>query len=134
MLRFLNDGYDVICISDATTRHRIGDYQGMATKEAYESLLRRFPRHLVECPARMQADPFVLGEANARNALVVSNDLFRDFSHKFGWIEADPARSVRVATVRDHYYIDEARFPIPADVHSLARRLGAMLSQIGRCP
>jgi Zc3h12a-like ribonuclease protein len=134
-LRLLRSGFDVLCISDANTRHELRRHEGFQVALAYESLVSGFRESFTECPARMQADPLILAEAEARNAVVVSNDLFRDpiFRRRFNWLD-ETSRFARVAVVRNHYHFLDARCPIRTDTHALIaeleRRLGALRPKV----
>jgi hypothetical protein len=69
------EGYDAIVVADAALRHQIDD------KEGYE---RRVDEGKIrQAPAGTDADYFLLAFARELDAVIVSNDLFRDRADAF---------------------------------------------------
>ena len=69
------EGYDPIVVADAALRHQIDD------KEGYE---RRVEEGKIrQAPAGTDADYFILAFARELDAVVVSNDRFRDRAEAF---------------------------------------------------
>lgn len=69
------EGYDVTVVADAALRHQIDD------KEGYE---RRVEEGKIrQAPAGTDADYFLLAFARELDAVIVSNDLFRDRAEAF---------------------------------------------------
>lgn len=69
------EGYDVVVVADAALRHQIDD------KEGYE---RRVEEGKIrQAPAGTDADYFLLAFARELDAVIVSNDLFRDRADAF---------------------------------------------------
>jgi len=71
---------EVVVFVDASTRHSM--------TAADRSM---FDRDLLEgayfmTPAGVEADAFILSEAEHRNAIILSNDLFRDYRARYSWI------------------------------------------------
>lgn len=71
-------GYEPIVIADASLRHRVDDPVQL------EALIDRGRVHQV--PAGTDADYFVLEFAEQYDALVVSNDTYRDRQERYPWI------------------------------------------------
>ncbi|HYW13568.1 MAG TPA: hypothetical protein VE871_16525 [Longimicrobium sp.] len=69
------EGYEAIVVADAALRHQIDD------KEGYE---RRVEEGKIrQAPAGTDADYFLLAFARELDAVIVSNDLFRDRADSF---------------------------------------------------
>ncbi len=69
------EGYEAIVVADAALRHQIDD------KEGYE---RRVEEGKIrQAPAGTDADYFLLAFARELDAVIVSNDLFRDRADAF---------------------------------------------------
>jgi hypothetical protein len=69
------EGYDPVVVADAALRHQIDD------KEGYE---RRVEEGKIrQAPAGTDADYFLLAFARELEAVIVSNDLFRDRAEAF---------------------------------------------------
>lgn len=65
-----DEGFDPILVADAALRHQIDD------KDGYEQLIDS--GELQQAPAGTDADYFILKFAQELDAMVVSNDRFRD--------------------------------------------------------
>jgi hypothetical protein len=73
--KLISEGYTPIVVSDAALRHQIDD------KEGYE---RRIAEGKIrQAPAGTDADYFLLAFARELDAVIVSNDLFRDRADSF---------------------------------------------------
>ncbi len=73
--KLISEGYTPIVVSDAALRHQIDD------KEGYE---RRIAEGKIrQAPAGTDADYFLLAFARELDAVIVSNDLFRDRADAF---------------------------------------------------
>ncbi|HEU0014152.1 MAG TPA: hypothetical protein VFQ45_10735 [Longimicrobium sp.] len=75
VLKLREEGYEPIVVADAALRHQIDD------KEGYE---RRIDEGKIkQAPAGTDADYFLLSFARELDAVIVSNDLFRDRAEAF---------------------------------------------------
>jgi hypothetical protein len=73
--KLIAEGYEPIVVADAALRHQIDD------KEGYE---RRIEEGKIrQAPAGTDADYFLLAFARELDAVIVSNDLFRDRQEAF---------------------------------------------------
>src|SRR5687768_645863 len=64
------EGYEAVVVADAALRHQIDDKEGYERRVA-EGKIR-------QAPAGTDADYFLLAFARELDAVIVSNDLFRD--------------------------------------------------------
>lgn len=72
-------GFEVMIIVDAALAHQVDDP---------EELERLIDADVVkQAPAETDADYFILEQAEATEAIVVSNDRYRDRTHEYPWIE-----------------------------------------------
>jgi len=74
---------------DATAPHIL---KKNAPQEAalYEKLLKDDPDHFCQVPAGTRADDFLLLQADAnKNALILTQDLFRDHVDKYPWLKTE---------------------------------------------
>jgi hypothetical protein len=69
------EGYDAVVVADAALRHQIDDKEGYERRVA-EGKIR-------QAPAGTDADYFLLSFARELDAVIVSNDLFRDRAEAF---------------------------------------------------
>ncbi|HEY0005443.1 MAG TPA: hypothetical protein VGB17_11590 [Pyrinomonadaceae bacterium] len=72
-------GYDPIIIVDASLKHRIDD------PDQLEKLIQQ--QTVRQTPAGTDADYFVLEIAAQNDALVITNDRYRDYQEQYPWIE-----------------------------------------------
>jgi hypothetical protein len=73
--------------TDASLRYRFRDVE----KDAYNVLIST--GKVSQVPAGTQADPFILSWAEANEAIVISNDLFRGYESQYPWLsERDSGR------------------------------------------
>ncbi|QUJ76318.1 hypothetical protein KDD17_15695 [Sulfitobacter albidus] len=69
-------GYDPVVFLDASSRHHIGDRSFDEGK--FASALDLARNRIMVCPARTEADEFILKFARQERLAIVSNDRFRD--------------------------------------------------------
>lgn len=123
---------DFICFFDAPTFYELRNKRGQRHSEAFEKLLYRYPDHFIECTGGTAADPFIIREADARNATVISNDLFREFHEIFQWTR-DYNRFIRIKAVRDVLYIHDRRIAMQGDLDTLMQAFTSVMDlRIGR--
>lgn len=132
-LCLVRQGVDTLCICDANTRHELREHEGKAVADLYEQLLVDFPANFAESPAGCQADPFILEEATARDARIISNDIFRKYVQNFPWLmlRDGRARLLKIGRIRDCYYFDGVRRPIPTNTLALFHELALLLERQG---
>jgi hypothetical protein len=68
--KLISEGYEPVVVADAALRHQIDD------KEGYERRVEE--GKIKQAPAGTDADYFLLAFARELDAVIVSNDLFRD--------------------------------------------------------
>lgn len=73
--KLTEEGYEPLVVADAALRHQVDD------AEAYERLVATGTVH--QAPAGTDADYFILSFARELDAVVVSNDRFRDRIRSF---------------------------------------------------
>ena len=73
--KLTEEGYEPLVVADAALRHQVDD------AEAYERLVATCTVH--QAPAGTDADYFILSFARELDAVVVSNDRFRDRIRSF---------------------------------------------------
>jgi len=59
---------------------------------AYRRICHDYPDFFIEVPGHNRADDFLLDYADKGTASVISNDRFRDFALKYGWLTSNPSR------------------------------------------
>lgn len=98
------EGADWQACFDASTRHHLARF-GTGDETAYERLLRSRPERFAEAPGGTCADEFILGAAAAdRNAVIVSNDLYRDHESEYPFVR-DKSRFFRGGVFREQLCI-----------------------------
>jgi len=134
MLCLVRQGDDTLCICDANTRHELREHVGKAVADLYERLLADFPANFAESPAGQQADPIILEEATARGARIVSNDAYRWYAKQFPWLARPEGRTrlFKIGRIRDCYYFNGVRRPIPTNTLALFHELVLLLKQQSR--
>lgn len=74
---------------DATAPH-ILKKKAPQEVETYENLLKDDPAHFCQVPAGTRADDFLLLQADVnKNALILTQDLFRDHVDKYPWLKTE---------------------------------------------
>jgi hypothetical protein len=73
--KLIAEGYEPVVVADAALRHQIDD------KEGYERRVEE--GKIKQAPAGTDADYFLLAFARELDAVIVSNDLFRDRADSF---------------------------------------------------
>lgn len=74
---------------DATAPHILKKNSPQEANQ-YEKLLKDDPEHFCQVPAGTRADDFLLLQADAnKNALVLTQDLFRDHVDKYPWLKTE---------------------------------------------
>ena len=74
---------------DATAPHILKKHAPQEV-EIYENLLKDDPNHFCQVPAGTRADDFLLLQADAnKNALILTQDLFRDHVDKYPWLRTE---------------------------------------------
>jgi predicted nuclease of predicted toxin-antitoxin system len=71
-------GYHPIIIVDAALHHRIDD------AEQLEALINK--QQVRQAPAGTDADYFVIKIAEEENAVIISNDQYKDYQEQFPWV------------------------------------------------
>jgi hypothetical protein len=124
---YLDQGFEVICISDPHTRSRLFKHQGNVTGYTYINLLRDYPQQFDESRSRV-ADPYVLAVAAQYNASVVSNDKYRKsiYRRAFPFL-SDPKRRSSFMVSRKFVYVHGHRIAIEWNLRAALRRLRALL-------
>ena len=74
---------------DATAPHLLKKHAPQEV-EIYENLLKDDPNHFCQVPAGTRADDFLLLQADAnKDALILTQDLFRDHVEKYPWLKTE---------------------------------------------
>jgi hypothetical protein len=89
------DGFEPVIVADAALRHQIDDRDG------YERLVEE--GKVKQAPAGTDADYFILSFARELDAVVVSNDRFRDRLAKYPEVEE---RIIRYMIVADEVVLE----------------------------
>lgn len=71
-------GYDPVVIVDASLKYKVDDEQ------RFESLIEE--QIIRQVPAKTDADYFVLKTAEQHEAMIISNDQYKDYLPEFPWI------------------------------------------------
>ena len=74
--RLREEDFDPVVFLDASSRHHLGDRA--LNEDAFAARLGLTRNRVMVCPARTEADAFILDYARAQKIPVVSNDRFRD--------------------------------------------------------
>lgn len=91
-------GRDFVCYFDATARHRVreehrDESNGRAAEALYEKLLDVARDNFVQVAF---VDPELLSLADAENAIVISDDRYKDFRSEYAWLGNETQRRARV--------------------------------------
>jgi predicted nuclease of predicted toxin-antitoxin system len=95
-------GYEPIVIADASLRHEIDD------PDQFESLLEK--QEFRQVPAGTDADYFIVQTAEQQDALIISNDRYKDFEEQHPWVGD---RRVPFMIVKGQVQLYEDRLPAP---------------------
>ncbi len=97
MIKTLEDrGFKVFAVADASLRHKVDDPAKL------ERLVTS--GKVAQVPPGTPADYFILSIAEAEHAIVVSNDVFKEWRELFPWVK-DKNRVVRYLIENDRVYL-----------------------------
>jgi hypothetical protein len=120
--------HDVAGIFDANTRYRIGKCQGEKRVAAYLYLLENWSNYFVETTGGVQADNLLLPLAEREDALIISNDKYRDHVDNYPWV-LDQERILKVCAFRDFVVVGERRLCVDFDLNRAMSKLDMLLSK-----
>ncbi len=89
---------ETIAIADCALYHQIND------KELYKAKYL-IPKRIFEAPAGIQADDFILSYAKKKNALILSNDRFRQYDIvSEDWLRE---HQIRFMIIENQFYFEQ---------------------------
>jgi hypothetical protein len=127
LLDVANRADDFFCIFDANTWYELNEWQGPQWADAYAKLCNDHPDHFIECTGGTPADTLILAESAVRDALIVSNDRYRDYANAYPWVKTDRSRFWRLNPVRDAIHIGDHRITLKSDPSALVQELKLIL-------
>jgi hypothetical protein len=117
---------DFACVFDANTRYVLQDSHRLADVQGYQYLLRRHGSFFVEVTGGTRADDVILAEADARSAIVVSNDRFQKYDARYPWTKSD-TRILRVNNFRNYLHFSDRRFAVRDNLRALIDEFESLL-------
>lgn len=118
-----------ICLFDAVTRYRLPESE----REQYDILLDRLPDYFVEITGGIEADDFILLQADSTGSDVVSNDRYRKYFSQYPWLQAGE-RLIKGSIVGQALLLPGLGISVPlhrgveAMIGQLAARLNPLIS------
>lgn len=82
------------CFFDASTLRHLKKAGRKDEAYAYRRLCFEFPDLFVEVAEGNQADDFILDYAHSHGTPIITNDRYRDYEDKYGWLNSEPNRRV----------------------------------------
>ncbi|MGB0387984.1 MAG: NYN domain-containing protein [Ardenticatenaceae bacterium] len=125
-------GDSFLCLFDANTPHQINRrLKNRRTKEntkyAYQQLLKK-EQYFSEVPGGINADEFILAQANHLNCSIVSNDRFRDYEDRYPWVNVrDTKRLIRGSVLGGFLNMPQLGIVVPVE-----NDIDKLLSQLKR--
>ena len=109
-------GIDWFCYTDANMKYLVNMHCNASDRNLYNWLLEKYKGKITSVPAGRRADSYILQKADMGDAIVISNDKFRDFEYvsKYPWLMSNPINLYRREAGRCVYpfVIQEGRLQI----------------------
>lgn len=80
-------GLSCVVIFDANIEHLISEIGDGHTMAAFNRMRELLGKNLVIAPRGQRADDIILQVADVAQSHIISNDQFRQFAHRYSWIE-----------------------------------------------
>jgi len=128
VLHVAQNASDFSCVFDANTRHQLARAGRFDDANAYVDLLDNFDSFFIEVTGGTRADDVILAEADARSAIVVSNDRFRPYVEQYQWLK-ERNRLLHANPFREHVHFNGHSLPIRS---KLQRAIKSLENTIGK--
>lgn len=113
-----------LCYFDANIAHVLEEKAGLSERQILEFLLATFPDDFCVVTGGIQADPFVLQDADRTDAKVISNDRYKKYVKQFPWIaNPDSGKLLKGTVFRQTVRIPEIEIYEPLKEPLELRRL-----------
>lgn len=124
---------DLLCIFDACASRRLRDQQSSHHADLFEHLLKQQSDFFIQVTGGTCADDVILAQAEHRDALIVSNDTFKQPGQRehYPWLNQED-RVIHANVVRQHIHIDGILLPVCSDLSEAVVRLEKRLSKLGK--
>lgn len=88
---------DWFCYTDANMKYLVNMHCNAFDRNLYNWLLEKYKGKIASVPAGRRADSYILQKADKEDAIVISNDKFRDFEYviKYPWLMSNPINLYR---------------------------------------
>lgn len=102
LLALTRRGESWFCYFDANILHVLGERAEVGEQQVLESMIATSREMFCVVTGGIQADPFVLQDADKTNAKIISNDQYTKYQHRYPWLAArDSGRLLKGSVVRD---------------------------------
>lgn len=114
-----------LCAFDGVTPHRLKEDE----RRLYEQLLNTLPDQFIEITGGIEADEFILMQADVASARVISNDRFKKYLTRYRWLD-DNERLIKGHLIRNEVFLPGLGIATPlwVDLGEAADRIAIMLS------
>jgi|688.fasta_scaffold276853_2 hypothetical protein len=125
LLEIQRRGGSFICFFDASAPNLFEETGGPSLRRAYDDLAKALPQCFVQVPARTQADDFILSHADKECLPIISNDQFKDYFHKYRWLEYEAERRIPGVVINSAVTVLPLQIEVPLenDVSLASRKL-----------
>src|ERR1039458_4624980 len=82
------------CFFDANTFYTLNEAGRKNEAYAYRRLCHDFPDMFIEVAGGNRADDYILDYAHSHGTPIISNDRYRDYEEKYGWLKTEINRRV----------------------------------------
>ena len=88
---------DWFCYTDANMKYLVNTHCNAFDRNLYNWLLEKYKGKITSVPAGRRADSYILQKADKEDAIVISNDKFRDFEYvsQYPWLMSNPINLYR---------------------------------------
>lgn len=88
---------DWFCYTDANMKYLVNLHCNAFDRNLYNWLLEKYKGKITSVPAGRRADSYILQKADKEDAIVISNDKFRDFEYvsQYPWLMSNPINLYR---------------------------------------
>jgi hypothetical protein len=117
-----------VSVFDANTRFKLGEQD----RSVYEILLKTHPNFFHETTGGIRADEVILYHANHCNALIISNDRYRDYQEQYEWLTLDSKRLIKGDVIAGNLMITELdmHVPVKRELPDLLKELSAKVTSL----
>lgn len=117
-----------LSVFDANTRFRLLGQD----RSVYENLQKSYPNLFHETTGGTRADEVILYHANYSNALIISNDRYRDYQEKYDWLTRYSERLIKGEVMDGNLVIPrlDMHLPVKRELSVLSKEMSVVIENL----